>query len=247
MRCYRGCGQSCKIALPESRVIDLKAEDLHLHPRIEQQGVSPALVSSALTAALPRLVPFRGRAVHSTVALIDWDHRLPSKALTLRLHVLYETDARERFHQAFALRKQEIAARDRFPEFDVPDFAGLPSDEAYDVELGADLTVEAMRLVSPWRREIAGDDADRAVESVRTSRQFAEVCRQLEARSPSLGDLEAVAWTPPCESNLPAWTLDVWWLTSFDGRIGRGWSFLVDVAADGRPVVASREFSIRAG
>jgi hypothetical protein len=229
------------------RVIELKAEDVHLHPRVEQQGVSPASLDKALTTALPRLVPFRGRVVHSMVALIDWDHRLPSKALTLRLHVLYETGARERFHQAFALRKQEIADRDRFPEFDVPDFAGLPSDETYDVELGADLAIEAMRLVSPWRREIAGEEAQGAVESVRGSLQFAEVCRIVGERSPNLGDLEAVAWTPPCESNLPAWTLDVWWLTSFDGRLGRGWSFLVDVATDGRPVIASREFSIRAG
>jgi hypothetical protein len=228
-------------------VIDLKAEDLHLHPRVQQQGVRPESLSTALTAVLPRLIPFRGRPIHSTVALIDWDHRLPSQALTLRLHVLYETGARERFHQAFALRKQEIAERDRFPEFDVPDFAGLPSDEAYDVELGANLAIEAMRLVSPWRREIAGDDAQGAVESVRASIQFAEARRLVQDRSPSLGDLEAVAWTPPCESNLAAWTLDVWWLTSFDGRVGRGWSFLVDVAAVGRPVVASREFSIRAG
>jgi hypothetical protein len=40
----------------------------------------------------------------------------------------------------------------------------------------------------------------------------------------------------------------VWWLTSFDGRVGKGWSFLVDLgpkAVD--PVVASREFTVRAG
>ena len=48
--------------------------------------------------------------------------------------------------------------------------------------------------------------------------------------------------------DLPGWTLDVWWLTSFDGRVGKGWSFLVDVsAAEADRVLSSREFTIRAG
>ena len=41
------------------------------------------------------------------------------------------------------------------------------------------------------------------------------------------------------------WTIDVWWLTAFDGRIGKGWSFLVDAEAPD-PVVAHREFTVRA-
>jgi hypothetical protein len=42
------------------------------------------------------------------------------------------------------------------------------------------------------------------------------------------------------------WTVDVWWLTAFDGRHGRGWSFLVELEASGR-VLSHREFAVRTG
>ncbi len=218
-----------------------------LHPRVAQQGVGDAQLERLCGEALPRLVPFRGRSLHSIVAALDWDHRLPSKTLTMRLHLCYDDAGRQRFEQALARRRDEIAERDRFPEFDVPDLAGLPADETYDVELGPELHIESMRLTSPWRREIDPDDALQAVEMVRRSTQFADVRKQEGARSQSLGDLEAVAWTPPCESQQSRWTLDVWWLTAFDGRIGRGWSFLVDFAQGDERVAAAREFTIRAG
>jgi hypothetical protein len=210
--------------------------------------VTEEVVRRLVSAAMPRLQPFKDRTVHSVVAVLDWDHRLPSRALTLRLHVCYDPDARQRFEQALQRRRADIAERDLYPEFDVPDFAGLPADESYDVELSPELAVETMRLVSPWRREVAEEDSARAVTAVRNSTQFAEAKRAEPSRQAHLGDLEAVAWTPPCESNLSRWTLDVWWLTSFDGRIGKGWSFLVEVAQPGgEQVVAAREFTIRAG
>jgi hypothetical protein len=222
--------------------------ELLLHPRVAQQNITAARAREVLDEAMPRITPFRDHEVHSVVAILDWDHRLPSKSLTLRVHVCYGEATRQRFEQTLARRKEEIAERDRFPEFDVPDLAGLPADEAYDVELTSDLGVEAMRLVSPWRREVPEEDGHAAVRSVRASRQFAEVRRGEPGRSPNLGDLEAVAWTPPCESGQARWTLDVWWLTSFDGRLGKGWSFLVDLAGpEGERVVAAREFTIRAG
>ena len=222
--------------------------ELSVHPRVLQQSITQDKAQAALDAALPRVQAFRDHAVHSTVAVLDWDHRLPSKQLTMRLHLFYDQAARTRFDQAIERRREEIVQRDLFPEFDVPDFAGLPADEAYDIELTLGLDIEAMRLTSPWRREVAEDDALAAIEAVRSSSVFADVKQQELGRSPALGDLEAVAWTPPCESGQKRWTLDVWWLTSFDGRIGRGWSFLVDPAASGdERVVASREFTVRAG
>jgi hypothetical protein len=214
---------------------------------VAQQGLTVETLGAVLEAAVPRLMPFRDHAVDSTVAVFDWDHRLPSKALTVRLHVLYDAVSRERFLQALGRRSDEIQARNRYPEFDVPDFSGLPSDEAYDIELSAELVVESIRLVSPWRREVASEDASVAVQAVRRSSQFDELQRTAGARPPGLGDLEAVAWTPPCESGLDSWTLDVWYLLSFDGRIGRGWSFLVELDRPEPPVLAAREFSIRAG
>ncbi len=222
--------------------------ELHIHPRVAQQGVERAAADRVFEESLPKVQPFRGHEMHSVIGVLDWDHRLPSKTLTLRLHVLYDDEARGRFDQALARRREEITARDLYPEFDVPDYAGLPADESYDVELTVGLEVEAMRLTSPWRREVDEDDASAAIEAVRGSSLFADVKKQEVGRSAALGDLEAVAWTPPCESGQPRWTLDVWWLTAFDGRIGRGWSFLVDPAEGaGKRVLASREFTVRAG
>ena len=129
-----------------------------------------------------------------------------------------------------------------------PNSTGLPADESYDVELTSELKLDAIRLVSPWRREIAEEDSARALELVRSSQKFQEVRKNAPIEAPGLVELEAVAWTPPCESGLDPWTLDVWWLTSFDGRLGRGWSFLVDLGqTTGDPLLAAREFSVRAG
>jgi len=222
--------------------------ELHLHPRVAQQGLSDQKARELFDEARRKLVPFRGQSLHSAVALVDWDHRLPSKVLTLRIHVCYSPEALARLGQAFERRCEEVAGRDLFPEFDVPDYAGLPADESYDAELTPELKIDAIRLVSPWRREIAEDDSARAVELVRASQKFLEVRSRAPIESPGLVELEAVAWTPPCESGLDHWTLDVWWLTSFDGRLGRGWSFLVDLGRpSGDPLLAAREFSVRAG
>ena len=64
-------------------------------------------------------------------------------------------------------------------------------------------------------------------------------------RPPGLGEVEAVALIPPCESRLPRWSIDVWWLTAFDGRMGKGWSFLVGFD-EPHVVLGAREMSIRA-
>src|SRR4051794_30602061 len=160
--------------------------ELQIHPRVAQQGVTPDSLGKVLAEAVGKVRPFRGRPPHSTVALLDWDHRLPSKALTLRLHVLYDSPGRERFDQAFQMRRTEISQKDKFPEFDVPDYAGLPSDEAYDIELTAEMAVENMRLVSPWRRDVAPEEGERATVAVRASQQFAESRKTSQGRSANL-------------------------------------------------------------
>jgi hypothetical protein len=160
--------------------------------------------------------------------------------------VLYDDRAVRRFDEAFADRQREIKRRDLYPEFDVPDFDELPGDESYEADLSLELVVESMRLVSPWRREVDPEVAASAVDAVRASDQFARVRAGEPSRPPHLGDLEPVSWMPPCESGHRTWVIDVWWLTAFDGRIGRGWSFLVDVEDHNR-VVTHREFSVRAG
>lgn len=224
------------------------AESLYVHPRISHQHFDNAERIQALSAALPEFVAFRGRRVEGAVAVLDWDHRLPSRGLILRLHLCYTQANEGRIRQAIVERRQQIASRDLYPEFDVPDFSGLPGDELYECELQPDLGLVECRLTSPWRRDISPEDGAPAVAAVRRSAIFSETRLAHKGRAANLGDLEAVAWTPPCESGHARWTLDVWWLTAFDGRVGKGWSFLVDLEQKpGERVVAHREFQVRAG
>ena len=219
---------------------------LRVHPRLLQQGIGDTREErDRLYAALPRVVPFGGRKPLRVIAILDWDHHLPSRQLMFRLHLAYDDLAVTRLEQAFADRGREMKRRNLYPEFDLPDYEELPADESYEAAITLELTAESMRLVSAWRREVDPAIAATAVEIVRKSPAFARVSAAEPTRAPHLGDLEPVAWMPPCESGYARWTIDVWWLTAFDGRIGRGWSFLVDGEAED-PVIAHREFSVRA-
>ncbi len=221
------------------------AADLRLHPRIAYQGfLRHESAGAELAADLPPMPPFR-RDYVGAISILDWDHKLPSTVLALRIYAYYSESALAAGEEAFDDRLEEIGNQDRFPEFDVPDFEHLAADEAYEIEISPDASVGRCRLTSAWRREIDDGDAERSVTLTRDSTQFSEVAEANKDRPASLGDLEAVSWTPPCESQLAMWTLDVWYLLQFDGRVGSGRSFLVDLDADS--VAAVRDFSVRAG
>src|SRR5262245_53583347 len=151
-------------------------DQLRVHPRVAQQNLSGgAEARGKLLAALPSLAPFRDVEPKQVVAVLDWDHRLPSQRLALRVYLNYDDRAASRFEEAWSARGEVIARRDLYPEFDVPDYEELPADEAYDAELTTTLTVESVRLTSPWRRAIEAELSERAVEVVRASAQFARV------------------------------------------------------------------------
>ena len=232
----------------ERKVTDLRqllAADLRRHPRVAYQGLmADADIGTRLAAALPEMPPFR-TAYAGALSVIDWDHRLPSRALVLRIFAYYRAESLAAGQEGFDDRLEEIGRIDRFPEFDVPDFDHLVADEAYEVELTTTGDIGRSRLTSAWRREIAPGDSAIAVETTRASDEFKRLTPLLTNRPAHLGGLEAVSWTPPCESQHPVWTLDVWYLLAFDGRIGTGRSFLVDPTA--KSVVAVRDFSVRAG
>ncbi len=222
------------------------AEEIRLHPRVAYQSVlSDAESSAKIAAALPILPRFRNDYV-GAISVIDWDHRLPSQQLSLRIYAYYTEETLEAGHEAFDDRLEQIAERDRYPEFDVPDFESLPADEAYEIEVSPAGVVGRARLTSAWRRTVAPSDASAAVALVAASTEFQKLVEASAQRPTYLGDLEAVSWTPPCESqdnSLSRWTLDVWYLLAFDGRIGSGRSFLVDLGSN--EVVAVRDFSVR--
>ncbi|MBI4510204.1 MAG: hypothetical protein HY698_11265 [Deltaproteobacteria bacterium] len=232
------------MALPSATVLAL-AHEVRLHPRIAYQGLlAHATDRAKLCGQLPRLVPFR-RAYHGAIAVVDWDHRLPSKHLAFRIYAYYDEASLSAGEEAYDNRLEEIGQRDRFPEFDVPDFDGLPADEAYEVEITPEGDVLGCRLTSAWRRDVREVDAVVGVGIARASAEYARIAASASERPRHLGGLEAVSWTPPCESGHPRWTLDVWYLLAFDGRVGSGRGLLVDL--DEQRVVAVRDFSVRAG
>ena len=135
--------------------------------------------------------------------------------------------------------------RDKYPEFDVPDFDGLSADEAYEIELSPSGQIGRCRLTSAWRRTVASHDAVAAVALVQACEEYQKLVAASPSRPTYLGDLEAVSWTPPCETEHERWTLDVWYLLAFDGRIGSGRSFLADLET--KAIVSVRDFSVRTG
>jgi hypothetical protein len=218
---------------------------LRLHPRVAYQGhYTDDALREKLLDALPKMLPFK-HAYHGALGILDWDHHLPSRQLTLRLYLYYDEERFAEGEEAYDDRLEEIGGRDRFPEFDVPDFSDLPSDECYEAEVGTDGNVFSCRLISNWRREIPPIDGNAAVAVAKASTEFAKITAAASERPRHLGDLEAVSWTPPCESGHSRWTLDVWYLLAFDGRVGSGRSLLVDLFE--KRVVTVRDFSVRAG
>lgn len=219
------------------------AEGIRVHPRVAYQGLANENTAVRIAAALPPIVPFRGHYA-GALCVLDWDHRLPSRQLILRIYGYYTAQTLAAGGEAYDDRVEAIAERDVYPEFDVPDFGGLPADEAYEVDVATTGEIEEVRLTSAWRRNLSPSETKKAVALVAKFPEY-QTLREGTKRPAFLGDLEAVSWAPPCETAHARWTIDVWFLLRFDGRVGSGRSFLVDMN-DGK-VVLSREFSVMAG
>ncbi len=215
-----------------------------LHPKVAIQGLVPdEAARNGLADLLPDLVPFQRPDYHGFLPVVDWDHRIPSKELIVRVYAYYTPESLAYGEADLKAKLDDIHAQDVFPEFDVSDLSGLVADEAYDVVIDTDWKVQSARLASAWRRDLDPRAAARAASVVRASEQFAVLRKSLKHRPPNLGDAEAVSWTPPCESHHHRWTVDVWYLVSYDGMFGKGKSFLVDIETE--QVVAVREFTVR--
>lgn len=219
------------------------SSELRLHPRVAYQGLFSQADKQSLIQGLPEIKSFRS-SYAGAIAVLDWDHELPTQSIPLRLFGYYKRETLDAGYEAYDDRLELIGERDRYPEFDVPDFNNLGADEAYEIEIQLDGSMGDCRLTSSWRREVSSKDAKRAVTIAKTSKAFREIRAENRMRPRGLGDLEAVSWTPPCESKHADWTLDVWYLLSFDGRVGKGQSLLVDLGLN--DVVDVREFSVRA-
>lgn len=225
---------------------DLLRTEVRAHPRIAQQSLFAGRDEAArIAATLPPLVPFGGASYSSGLWIVDWDHRLPSRQAVLRLYACYSPERRRQLDTAYETRIAEMAKEDVFPEFDISDFIGLPADEAYEADLDLSGSPARLKLVSEWRRDIQPAPATAAIEIVRASEPFRELRAQAKVRPPGLGDLEPAEWSPPCESGHVRWGVDVWYLLTFNGMVGEGRAFLVDL--EEKSVVRERDFQFRAG
>jgi hypothetical protein len=227
--------------------VDLREElkrELRRHPRVVLQKLFDD-AGARLADQLPSFVPFKGQGYAAGLWVIDWDHRLPSRDLVLRLYAYYTDEARKQGLRSFEERNALIGREEIFPEFDVPDFSNLSADEAYEAELPKDGPPRKFRLVSEWRRDVDPRLGRKAEDIVRASHPFQELASQMRTRPPGLGDLEAAEWAPPSESGHSRWGLDVWYLRSFNGMVGEGTAFLVDLEAE--QVIGQRDFQFRAG
>jgi hypothetical protein len=219
---------------------------LRRHPRITfQKLIAGSGEAELLRQTLPFMVPFKDGAYAGLLPVLDWDHRLPSRAAVLRVYAFYSEPTMRAGEAEYQARLELIQGRDRFPEFDVPDFSGITADEAYEGDVDPNGNVQGLRLVSAWRRDIEPNDAHVSVQLARRSEEFRNLLSQVRRRPDYLGDLEAVCWTPPCESSYGGWTVDVWYLTDLSASVGKGRSFLVDLKAN--KVVGVREFVVRSG
>jgi hypothetical protein len=232
--------------IPARSLLSLGPSSLRSHPRVAYQGlfIDP-IVRERMLSTLPALLPFKNRRFHGALAILDWDHSLPSRRHPLRIYTYYDAESLALGEESFDDRLEDIAVRDHFPEFDVPDFGDLPADEAYEAEVEPAGVVVGCRLTSSWRRDVSPADGKIAVSVARASAEFARVAASSTDRPRFLGDLDAVSYTPPCETGHNRWTIDVWYLLAFDGRIGSGRSLLVD--PEERKVVTVRDFSVRTG
>ncbi len=225
---------------------DLLRAELRIHPRLVQQGLFTRIdARTRIAAAIPPLIPFGESDYSGGIWIVDWDHRIPSRHAILRLYAHYTAERQRELEQAHAARLREIGTEDLFPEFDVSDFAGLPADEAYEAEIDLAGSPSRLRLVSEWRRQIQPNASSRAIDIVRASAPFRELRGQGRVRPAGLGDLEPAEWSPPRESGHVRWALDVWYLLTFNGMVGEGRAFLVDLVE--KQVVRERDFQFRAG
>jgi len=219
---------------------------MKLHPRMLAQDLFKTQEDiRKLATGLPAFVPFKGKVYRAALWVLDWDHRIPSRDYIVRLYAYYSTQGKTVGDVSFAGRAAQIEREDIFPEFDVSDFAGLAADEIYEAEGPIGGNLKPFRLVSEWRREIDPKSARKAEQIARGSEHFGEVASETRARPPGLGDLEAAEWCPPSESGHRRWGIDVWYLRSFNGMVGEGTAFLVDL--EDEKVIRQRDFQFRSG
>ena len=201
---------------------------LKVHVRVAQQGLAPAPdLRKRLAASLPELVAFGERRYAQAHALLDWDHRLPSDAVILRLYLSYTDREGSAIDSALRARDREIDAGNLYPEFDVPDYADIDASESYvAVMRPGNFEASDLRFFSDWRKSVQQPVVRDVLAAVRAHAGYERSMR--ERSHDNLGPPVVIGWTPPCLANSKHWAVEVWLLVDFDGHMGRAHVFMVD-------------------
>ncbi len=207
-------------------------EELKVHIRLLDQQLAPDPESiQTLIESLPKLKPFTHKSFGHITAILDWDHQLPSRCAVLRIYTFYERHPSRAFRSRIDERETEIRETNLYPEFDLPDYEGLESDETYEgiVDL-ASWQIDELRFTSSWRNEIPEALVNRSVKTVRESEAFQEA---LSTRAnKALGGPIIVGWAPPWAAETTHWAIEICVLLSVMGNVGRARFFTVDSEDD---------------
>ena len=201
---------------------------LKVHTRVAQQGLGPTPdVRKKLAASLPDILAFGDRRYAAAHVVLDWDHRLPSEALLLRLYLSYTDREAADVENALKARDREIDAGNLYPEFDVPDYGEIDASETYvGLVRPKGQEVEELRFFSDWRKSVQQPVVRDVLAAVRGHAGYERSMR--ERSHDTLGPPVVIGWTPPCLANSKHWAVEVWLLVDFDGHMGRAHVFMVD-------------------
>jgi len=201
---------------------------LKVHTRVAQQGLGPTPdVRKKLAASLPDILAFGDRRYAAAHVVLDWDHRLPSEALLLRLYLSYTDREAADVDNALKARDREIDAGNLYPEFDVPDYGEVDASETYvGLVRPKSNEVEELRFFSDWRKSVQQPVVRDVLAAVRGHAGYERSMR--ERSHDNLGPPVVIGWTPPCLANSKHWAVEVWLLVDFDGHMGRAHVFMVD-------------------
>ena len=201
---------------------------LKVHPRVAQQGLGPTPdVRKKLASSLPDILAFGDRRYAAAHVVLDWDHRLPSEALLLRLYLSYTDREAADVENALKARDREIEAGNIYPEFDVPDYGEIDASETYvGLVRPKSNEVEELRFFSDWRKSVQQPVVRDVLAAVRGHAGYERSMR--ERSHDNLGPPVVIGWTPPCLANSKHWAVEVWLLVDFDGHMGRAHVFMVD-------------------
>ncbi len=201
---------------------------LKVHTRVGQQGLGPTPeLRKKLAASLPDILAFGDRRYAAAHVVLDWDHRLPSEALLLRLYLSYTDREAADVENALKARDREIDAGNLYPEFDVPDYGEIDASETYvGLVRPKGNEVEELRFFSDWRKSVQQPVVRDVLAAVRGHAGYERSMR--ERSHDNLGPPVVIGWTPPCLANSKHWAVEVWLLVDFDGHMGRAHVFMVD-------------------